>query len=104
MHTVAGAGVTLTLLTTPGKIQFPAVVTANRRASVQSGEEIAAHRAVSAAVDCSTPFVHNSNPESNMPRHKGKNMPATKANSSAAAPRRSVASFLKYIIVVLQSL
>jgi hypothetical protein len=75
MQTTAGAGSTLILVMMPGNIQFPAVVTANCCASVQSGDAIAAHRAVIEAVDCKAPFVHNNNPASRIAKHSGRNTP-----------------------------
>jgi len=99
MHTTAGAGLTSILVMIPGNTQFPAAVTANCCASVQLGDVIAAHRAVSEAMDCSVPFVHNSKPPSKIAKQRGRNTPATKANSSAAAPLRSLLRLLEPVIV-----
>jgi hypothetical protein len=101
-QTTAGAGVTSALLMMPGNTQLPAVVTANCWASVQLGDAIAAHRAVSEAVDCSTPCVHNRKPPSRMARQSGRKIPATKPNSSAAAPLRSHRKLLDPIIAAAQ--
>lgn len=86
MQTIAGAGVTLAFAMMPGNAHFPAWVTANCGISGQAGEEMAAHRAVTEAVDCNTPFVQSKSPASSIARHKGIKMPAINANSTALVP------------------
>jgi hypothetical protein len=82
----------------PGNAQLAMVATAKVEMLLQLVDSIAAHRAVSEAVDCNAVFVHISNPPLKMARHSGRNMLATNPNSSAVAPLRSRARSLIRVI------
>lgn len=87
IHTIVGTGDTTIFETAPGNSHDETVEVANDCAFEQSEDEIAAQRAVNDAAVCIAPFAHTSNPASNTTMHSGRKTLATKANSSAMAPR-----------------
>ncbi len=82
---VAAATVTLAVVIIPDPSQDDAKVTAYCWGFVQSGELIAAQRAVWLATDCNVPRVHNVTPISIPPTSIAIRIPDTMANSSAVA-------------------
>lgn len=73
---------------TPAMIHDVAVLTAYVCGLVHNGDEMAAQRATSAAVDCSAPFVHSSMPTSMMAKQSGNRTAEIMANSTVVVPRR----------------